>query len=74
MAGAIAIWPLKRIRIAVLVLVAVIVLTVLYLDVHWPLDVIVGVALGAVLGLGAVVFVEKWETKKELRQSTDRRL
>ncbi|MGD0818848.1 MAG: phosphatase PAP2 family protein [Methanomassiliicoccales archaeon] len=61
MAASIAVWPLKCIRIMVLALLSVIVLTVLYLDIHWPIDVIVGIALGTVCALAAITFVKMWE-------------
>ena len=61
MAAAVAVWPLKRIRIMILAVLAAIVLTVLYLDVHWPVDVIVGIALGIVSALAAVTFMKRWE-------------
>ena len=59
-ASAIAVWPLRRMRMAILTLVAPIVITVLYLDVHWPLDVIAGIALGTVSGLVGITFVRIW--------------
>jgi len=59
MAGAIAIWSMKRLRIIVIALLCLIVLTVLYLDIHWPVDIIAGIALGIGSGLVAVIFVER---------------
>jgi membrane-associated phospholipid phosphatase len=70
MAGAIAVWPLKRIRNIILVLVAVIILTVLYLDVHWPIDIIAGLALGTVTALVAITIVEKWKIKESISSRT----
>jgi undecaprenyl-diphosphatase len=67
MAAAIAIWPLKRLRTVVLVLLLLIVVAVLYLEVHWPIDVIAGVALGVLCGLTANKLVEKWEAKRSRR-------
>lgn len=63
-----AIWPMKRLRIVVLALLCLIVVTVLYLNIHWPVDIIAGVALGVACGLAAIVFVEKWQ-KKEFKLS-----
>lgn len=60
-AAAIAVWPLKRVRIMILAGLSMIVLAVLYLDVHWPVDVIAGIALGIVCATAAIMFVKRWE-------------
>jgi membrane-associated phospholipid phosphatase len=62
-AAAIAIWPMKRLRILVLGLLCLIVLTVLYLDIHWPLDIIAGIAIGVACGLAAIIVVDRCKMK-----------
>ncbi len=64
MATAVAIWPLRRLRTAVLALLGLTMVAILYLGIHWPIDVIIGIALGAASGLVAIKIVEKWERKK----------
>jgi undecaprenyl-diphosphatase len=70
MAGAMAIWPLRRLRIVILSLLCLIVVTVLYLDIHWPVDVIAGVALGVASGLVAIIFMAKWQKKGSIPSRT----
>ena len=65
-ATAVAVWPLKRVRPAVLVLLALTVVAVLYLGIHWPLDVLAGLILGAACGLGPKNS-KRWERKEFTR-------
>jgi membrane-associated phospholipid phosphatase len=67
-ATAVAIWPAQGLRWAVLVLLSVTVVAILYLGIHWPVDVIAGLILGVASGLVAVRVVEKWERKRFKRE------
>ena len=73
MAGAIAIWPMKRLRIVVLGLLCLIILTVLYLDIHWPVDVIAGIVIGLACGIASIIFVDKWQKKWSKSSKNDQR-
>ncbi len=67
-ATAAAVWPLKRLRTGVLVLLSLTMVAVLYLGIHWPVDVIAGLLLGAACGLAAIKIMERWEKKGFMRE------